>query len=335
MGDCFADSTHWYAASLEGGLLSGRVQPHSGLMSDLRQRVPGHSLVDELLRQWDLGTIHVDHDSDAIVIDDEAVGWYRGVIGERRVAELLGRLGRVWTVLHSVPVGSGSSDIDHIVIGPAGVFTINTKYSPGKKVWVAGYGMRVDGFPQLYVRNSVSEAARASDLLSRAVGMTVPVQGLIVFVDAGSITRRAPAGGGEDTPKIEVVPDRELLAMFASRAIFSPEQVERIVEKAVRPETWHRAPADSTVGRHISQEFEALEAAVGARLAKPVARPSAPPRPGPTRPSRATTARPPTRRPSRGRKPRQPALEKLIRGLVMPAACFAIAWGMLNYFTHR
>jgi len=129
-------------------------------MSDLRQRVPGHSLVDELLRQWDLGTIHVDHASDAIVIDDEAVGWYRGVIGERRVAELLGRLGRAWTVLHSVPVGSGSSDIDHIVIGPAGVFTINTKYSPGKKVWVAGYGMRVDGFPQLYVRNSASEAAR-------------------------------------------------------------------------------------------------------------------------------------------------------------------------------
>jgi hypothetical protein len=39
-----------------------------------------------------------------------------------------------WTVLHSVPVGTGSTDIDHIAIGPAGVFTLNTKYSPHPSV---------------------------------------------------------------------------------------------------------------------------------------------------------------------------------------------------------
>jgi hypothetical protein len=301
-------------------------------MSDLRQRVPGHSLVDELLRQWDLGTIHVDGESDGIVIDDEAVSWYRGVIGERRVAALLDHLRREWTVLHSVPVGGGTSDIDHVVVGPAGVFTINTKYSPGKKIWVGGYGLYVDGFPQQYVRNSVSEAARASDLLSRAVGMTVPVTGLIVFVDAGSMTRKAPAAGGMNTPEIMVLRDVELLATFATRPIFSAEQVGRIVEKAVMPETWHRAPAVSTVGRHISQEFEALETAVGPRLARPVARPSAPRQP--TQP-RTYAKRPTARRPARPRKPRQSPLEKLILGLIMPAAMFAIAWGVLNYFTHR
>jgi hypothetical protein len=32
-------------------------------MSDLRERVPGHALIDELLHQWDLGTIHVDERS--------------------------------------------------------------------------------------------------------------------------------------------------------------------------------------------------------------------------------------------------------------------------------
>ncbi|MBG6212216.1 hypothetical protein RCH23_000129 [Cryobacterium sp. CAN_C3] len=45
---------------------------------------------------------------------------------------MLSKLGPEWTVLHAVPVGSGSSDIDHVVIGPAGVFTINTKNHTGK-----------------------------------------------------------------------------------------------------------------------------------------------------------------------------------------------------------
>ena len=138
-------------------------------MSDLRERVPGHSLIDELLRQWDLGTIRVEPADSAVVIDEEATGWFRGVLGERRVAELLEPLGEGWTVLHSVPVGRGASDIDHVVIGPAGVFTINTKYSPGRDVWVGGYGMYVGGHKQHYVTNSIAEAKRAAVLLSREV----------------------------------------------------------------------------------------------------------------------------------------------------------------------
>lgn len=144
-------------------------------MSDLRQRVPGHSLIDELLRQWDLGNIHVSARSDEIVIDDEALGWYRGVIGERRVADLLTQLGDAWTVLHSVPAGVKGRDIDHLVIGPAGVFTINTKYSPGKDVWSAGYGMRVGGFKcDSYVQAALSEVRQAESALSRVSGLTVP-----------------------------------------------------------------------------------------------------------------------------------------------------------------
>lgn len=293
-------------------------------MSDLRQRVPGQSLVDELLRQWDRGTIHIDAQSDSVVIDEEAVGWYRGVIGERRVAELLGRLDSSWTVLHSVPVGAGTSDIDHVVIGPAGVFTINTKYSPGKKVWVAGYGLHVDGFKTHYVRNSVTEAARASDLLSRTTGMTVPVVGVIVFVNSGPMTRKAPAAGGIGTPDISVVTDAELLVQFASRPIFSDEQVQRIVEQAIRPETWHTSPVPSSNGQHAILEFAALEEAVGPRLAQPVVRAPKP-----------SATRPPTRRPARKRKPRRSSLDKLLTGLAGPIAAFVVAIWMLNYFTQK
>jgi hypothetical protein len=307
-------------------------------MSDLRERVPGHSLIDELLRQWDLGTIHIDSTSSEVVIDDDAVGWYQGVLGERRVAEQLDRLGDGWTVLHSVPVGRGASDIDHVVIGQAGVFTINTKYSPGKTVWVAGYGLYVDGHPQRYVRNSVTEAARASDLLSKAVGMTVPTVGLIVFVDPGRMTLKSDAGGGEDTPEIRVLHNSQLPGALRGRPIFSPEQVARIVAIAVKPETWHSSPIPSTVGVHISREFEALEAEVGPRLVRKHA-PAASPQPKSSSSAYKRNRPAPARKPSparlRGRRPKRSRMEKLLSELLMPIVGLAVAWGVLQYFAGR
>jgi hypothetical protein len=47
----------------------------------------------------------------------------------RAVAKGLPKLDEAWRVLHSVPVGSRDSDIDHVVIGPGGVYTINAKTS--------------------------------------------------------------------------------------------------------------------------------------------------------------------------------------------------------------
>ena len=61
----------------------------------------------------------------------DAVTWFQGTLGEIRVGSVLAKLGPEWTVVHSVPIGSRGSDIDHIVVGPAGVFTINTKRHRG------------------------------------------------------------------------------------------------------------------------------------------------------------------------------------------------------------
>lgn len=243
-------------------------------MSDLRERVPGHSLIDELLRQWDLGTIHVDVQSNGIVIDEEAEGWYRGVIGERRIAALLEQLGSreprsPWTVLHSVPVGRNDSDIDHVVIGPPGVFTINTKFSPGRSVWVAGRNLNVERVPKPYILNALAEARRASHYLTSASGLTVPVTGLVVFVDPSKVIIKEPAGGGEGDPRVRVLRDTELLDELFQRREFSDEQVARIVDAAARPETWTDAARPSTAGQHISREFEALQQEVGPRLEQP------------------------------------------------------------------
>ena len=58
----------------------------------------------------------------------------RGLLGEQAVAEELQRLPAGYRVFHDVP-GNGKWNIDHVVVGPAGVFAIETKYrtkQPGK-----------------------------------------------------------------------------------------------------------------------------------------------------------------------------------------------------------
>jgi hypothetical protein len=232
-------------------------------VTDLSQRVPGQSLIEELLRQWDAGTIRLEP-SWRVEIDDEALSWYLGVLGERRVAERLSSLDEGWTVLHSVPVGNGMTDIDHLVIGRTGVYTINAKYSAWKPVWVAGFGMFVGGTKVPYVSRSMAEARRASDLLSRAVGAKISVTSIIAFVDPSYISQKAPPGDG--IADVRVVEDHLVTYEFGGSYVYTEEQVARLVRAAVRPETWHRSPTASRVGSHIEAEFDALRSEFGPSL---------------------------------------------------------------------
>jgi hypothetical protein len=63
----------------------------------------------------------------------DAVAWRRGAAGERRTARLLGPLERHgWVVLHDLAVPGSRANIDHLVIGPAGVFVIDSKQYRGR-----------------------------------------------------------------------------------------------------------------------------------------------------------------------------------------------------------
>lgn len=55
----------------------------------------------------------------------DAADDYRTALGERRVGGVLGELGDGWRVLHAVPYGD-TDDIDHLVIGPPGVFAVTS-----------------------------------------------------------------------------------------------------------------------------------------------------------------------------------------------------------------
>jgi hypothetical protein len=64
---------------------------------------------------------------------EQARTWQRGAHGERRTARLLERLtGDGFVVFHDLAVpGDTSTNVDHLVIGPTGVFVIDTKQWTG------------------------------------------------------------------------------------------------------------------------------------------------------------------------------------------------------------
>jgi hypothetical protein len=63
----------------------------------------------------------------------DAVAWRRGAAGERRTARLLGPLERHgWAVLHDLAIPRSQANIDHLVIGPGGVFVIDSKQYRGR-----------------------------------------------------------------------------------------------------------------------------------------------------------------------------------------------------------
>jgi hypothetical protein len=295
------------------------------LTHDLAQRAPGHSLIEKLLDEWNQGRIHFGDQPDTVEIDENARGWYWGVLGEQRVAATLSTLGPEWTVLNSVPVGAGNTDIDHIAIGPAGVFTLNTKYSPGAKVWAAGHGLLVSGkHRERYLRNSLLERTRAATALSSAAGFAVPVESAIVFVDPAKLTIEAPPLW--DNTALHVVSESGLLPLLTSRRELSDEQLTTVMDAALRAETWHRSPQPSRPGTHLTQEFQALRDAVGPALetTRPVVAAAYSSQPVARRPVRART---PSRRPARSsrRRRRRSIGEELFR-LVVPFAGLFAAW---------
>ena len=65
-------------------------------------------------------------------VSADTTAWRRGAKGERRTARRLGRLGRGWTVFHDLAIPGSRANADHLVIGPPGVFLIDSKHYRGR-----------------------------------------------------------------------------------------------------------------------------------------------------------------------------------------------------------
>jgi hypothetical protein len=131
----------------------------------------------------------------------------RGAAGEEQVGGLLDELSeRGWLVIHDATLGRGN--VDHILIGPPGIFTIETKSHPGP-IRVA----RLHG-------SMLSQAQAQRKTIERVTG--VEVEPLIVFSRAWVDRPTARRKG------VRVLPARMLLRYLTRQpARLSREEIER------------------------------------------------------------------------------------------------------------
>lgn len=172
----------------------------------------------------------------ALGVHTDERAWRVGADGEELVAAQLHRLAKKdarWKFLHAIPVGEKGSDIDHLVVGPGGVFTLNAKHHPRASVWVRGDTFMVNGQRLPYIRNSRHEAARASRLLTKACGAPVAVQGVVVPVGADKLSLKDP-------PNDVAIVNRMALRSWlrGRRACLTEEQIAAIFDAARRSTTW-------------------------------------------------------------------------------------------------
>jgi hypothetical protein len=181
----------------------------------------------------------------------DAREWYDAALGELAVREELQKLGPEWTVLSAVPIGAHAADIDHIVLGPGGIFTLTVKNSGDAAVWVGGRTAVVDDQPVDFVRRAQSEGASAARSLSNAAGGPVQITPLLVLNRPARLTLRDPA--------VPVVPVRGLAVWLQrQRRTHRPEAVAYYAMVAAEPDTWNLAPGAAEDTLRDLQRFDRL-----------------------------------------------------------------------------
>jgi len=174
-------------------------------------------------------------------VKTEERAWRVGAKGEEKVGKELTKLPAGWHVLHEVQVSDAGTDIDHVVIGPAGVFTLNTKRHPDGKVTVYERALYVNGAKVDYLQKSCGEACRASRRLTEACGLPVSVRSAIVFVDLADIKEK---GQPDD---VLITTRRRLVNLLQSLPVsLSPDQVRTIQRQACSSRTSLSAPPRSS-----------------------------------------------------------------------------------------
>ncbi|MFD9608336.1 nuclease-related domain-containing protein [Streptomyces sp. NPDC059083] len=161
--------------------------------------------------------------------------FYTGLKGEKKVGRELARLSRCgWHALHGIQKGNGG-DIDHLLIGPGGVFTINTKTHCGAAVWVGDAMVKVNGGPpRPYAAASKTEADFVRRSLQQYCDFEVSVEPMLVFVGVESLHQSNPQSA------VRVCQEREIAALGPLTGSLTAEQVETVYAVARHRRVWLR-----------------------------------------------------------------------------------------------
>lgn len=208
-------------------------------MADLARRKPGTqpaAAAKRLRRSHPLLTVL----GRLVGIRTRDQAFSEGAKGERRTGRKLNRMcrwRRNWHVLHSIS-WPGGGDVDHVLICRRGVYSINTKYHRAQvdvqrqKVVVQTKRKRAND----YISPARWEAERVSEVLSNAVGWSVPVKPLVVFVGASEI--RGWRWRSFQRVKFLPLSSLSIYLWCCRRSRFTADQVAQLFAVARNSDTW-------------------------------------------------------------------------------------------------
>jgi len=193
---------------------------------------------------------------------------YNGALGELLVGDVLENLGTNWDVLHDLPLTPSDncdSVLDHLVIGPAGVYAVHVSNFTDKDVVIVSDLLLVGGEAHDHIRAAKARAAAAAELLSAASGSPVRVRPILVVVDPRRLSVRVAAAG------VRVIPSWQL-ERFLSRGArtLTGTEVARISDLADLATTWPAAPVPHFDVQGLHRQFAVVRGDVRAALLRRV-----------------------------------------------------------------
>jgi Nuclease-related domain len=156
----------------------------------------------------------------------DAVAWRRGAAGERRTARLLGPLERHgWAILHDLSVPRSQTNIDHLVIGPGGVFVIDSKQCRGR--------LQLDPSGRLWHgRHPLTPTLRAVSFEADQTAQVLPDPGMAVVPIVAVHGAQVP-WGKIVVDGVPVVAARRLPSMLRTLpSVLGPERVADLANQA-------------------------------------------------------------------------------------------------------
>jgi hypothetical protein len=156
----------------------------------------------------------------------DACAWRRVAAGERRTARLLGPLERHgWVILHDLAIPGSRANLDHLVIGPGGVFVIDSKQYRGR--------LRLDPTERLWHgRSPLAPALRAVSWEADQAAQVLPDPGVAVVPIVAVHGAQVP-WGKVVVEGVPVVAARRLPRLLRQLpAVLGPERVAGLADQA-------------------------------------------------------------------------------------------------------
>jgi hypothetical protein len=153
---------------------------------------------------------------------EQARSWQRGAQGERRTARLLDRLTRDgYVVFHDLAVPGSPANVDHLVIGPTGVFLIDSKQ------WTGTVQQGADGlvWHNHYPLDRTLETVRwEAQVIGRLLGTRITA---LLCVHGAQVH-----GGGLHAQGVAIVPAHLLRGALGYERVLSDADVDLLATSA-------------------------------------------------------------------------------------------------------